>query len=57
MKPRSSAHDHHQHGTHLPAASAGHAEDGGHDRHVGHSVETFRDKFWITLVLSIPTLV
>jgi P-type Cu2+ transporter len=30
---------------------------GGHDRHAGHSVEMFREKFWGTLLLSIPTLV
>ena len=29
----------------------------GHDKHAGHSVEMFRDKFWVTLLLTIPTLV
>jgi P-type Cu2+ transporter len=29
----------------------------GHDRHAGHSVAMFRDKFWITLLLTLPTLV
>ena len=28
----------------------------GHDRHSGHSVEMFRQKFWISLALTIPTL-
>ncbi len=28
----------------------------GHDRHAGHSVARFRDKFWGTLALSVPTL-
>jgi Cu2+-exporting ATPase len=28
-----------------------------HDKHAGHSVAMFRDKFWITLALTIPTLV
>ena len=42
-----------QHGT---AGHAGHAEPGAHDRHEGHSVAMFRDRFWITLLLSIPTL-
>jgi Cu2+-exporting ATPase len=32
-------------------------EAGAHDRHAGHSVEMFRDKFWITLFLTLPTLV
>jgi Cu2+-exporting ATPase len=30
---------------------------GAHDRHQGHSVAMFRDRFWITLLLSLPTLV
>jgi Cu2+-exporting ATPase len=28
----------------------------GHDRHAGHSVRTFRDKFWLTLALTIPVI-
>ena len=28
-----------------------------HNKHAGHSVAMFRDKFWISLVLTIPTLV
>jgi P-type Cu2+ transporter len=30
---------------------------GGHDKHAGHSVAMFRDKFWLSLVLTIPTLI
>jgi Cu2+-exporting ATPase len=30
---------------------------GGHDKHAGHSVAMFRDKFWIALLLTIPTLI
>ena len=44
---------HDQHGT---TGHAGRGEPGAHDRHAGHSVAMFRDKFWITLLLSIPTL-
>jgi Cu2+-exporting ATPase len=33
------------------------AEHAGHDKHAGHSVAMFREKFWISLVLTIPTLV
>jgi Cu2+-exporting ATPase len=29
----------------------------GHDRHEGHSVAMFRDKFWLTLVLTIPVVI
>ncbi len=48
-----SMHEHHQaHATHHPADP--HA---GHDKHAGHSVAMFRDKFWISLLLTIPTLV
>ena len=28
----------------------------GHDKHAGHSVAMFRDKFWLSLVLSIPVV-
>src|ERR1700741_4138810 len=30
---------------------------GGDDTHAGHSVEMFRQKFWGTLLLSIPTVI
>ena len=29
----------------------------GHDKHRGHSVQGFRDKFWVSLALTIPTVV
>jgi Cu2+-exporting ATPase len=29
----------------------------GHDRHAGHSVAMFRDRFWFALLLTLPTLV
>jgi len=35
----------------------GHAGHQGHDQHAGHSVEMFRDKFWWSVVLTVPTLV
>ena len=28
----------------------------GHDRHTGHSVATFRDKFWLSFGLTIPVV-
>ena len=34
-----------------------HHGNAGHDRHAGHSVAMFRDKFWLSLALTIPTLV
>jgi Cu2+-exporting ATPase len=43
------------------AAHAGHQMAGqaasGHDRHAGHSVAMFRDKFWLSLALTIPVVV
>lgn len=46
------------------AADAAHAAGGlvvdehaGQDKHAGHSVAMFRDKFWWSLVLTLPTLV
>jgi len=33
-----------------------HSRD-GHDRHAGHSVAMFRDKFWLSLALTIPVVV
>src|SRR6202165_536488 len=29
---------------------------GSHDRHAGHSVAMFRDKFWLSFVLTIPVV-
>jgi P-type Cu2+ transporter len=57
-----------QHGDHAGQhAGMTHAEHGemshgagahdGHDKHAGHSVSMFRDKFWISLLLTIPTLI
>ena len=50
--------DHSMHAMHAastkPDADAAHAS---HDRHAGHSVAMFRDKFWVSLLLTVPTLV
>ena len=43
--PSATGHDHH---------AAGGA--GGHDKHSGHSVAMFRDKFWLSLALTIPVV-
>ena len=61
-------HSAHDHPTMPPAAGehgdahAGHRgndreEHAGHDKHAGHSAAMFRQKFWGTLLLSIPTVV
>ncbi len=33
-----------------------HAAGRGHDRHAGHSVAMFRDRFWLSLLLTLPVL-
>jgi Cu2+-exporting ATPase len=54
------------HAHHAEMSHAGHAAGapgmqggahGGHDKHAGHSVAMFRDKFWISFLLTIPTLI
>jgi Cu2+-exporting ATPase len=39
---------------HLAPSQAQHS---GHDKHAGHSVAMFRNKFWVSLALTVPTLV
>lgn len=34
-----------------------HHEHAEHDKHAGHSVKMFKDKFWVSLLLTIPVLV
>jgi Cu2+-exporting ATPase len=48
---RAAAHAHHIAGD---DAQSGH---GAHDKHAGHSVAMFRDKFWVSLLLTVPTLI
>ncbi len=42
---------------HAGTAHADHRGGGGHDRHAGHSVAMFRDKFWLSFALTIPVLI
>ena len=44
------------HGAHTGHASPDQQEHGAHDKHAGHSVAMFRQKFWGTFLLSIPTV-
>jgi P-type Cu2+ transporter len=46
-------HDHHHHTGRTEVADA-HA---GHDKHAGHSVTMFRDRFWLALPLTVPTVI
>jgi Cu2+-exporting ATPase len=45
-------HPHH----HEQAMAADRPTDGGHDRHAGHSVAMFRDRFWLSLALTVPVV-
>jgi P-type Cu2+ transporter len=49
--------DAHAHGGHDMPRPEGIREHAAHDKHAGHSVAMFRDKFWVTLLLTLPTLV
>ncbi len=45
------------HGHHSEHHGAGHADHaGGHDKHAGHSVAMFRDRFWLSLILTLPVV-
>jgi Cu2+-exporting ATPase len=52
------AHDEHERTAHVadhePGGDDGHA---AHDKHAGHSVAMFRDRFWLSLLLSVPVLI
>ena len=54
-------HDHSAHAAHDHSAHAAHDHSGhsGHDHssHAGHDPAIFKRKFWLTLVLTIPTLI
>lgn len=49
--------NHHHHHEHHAAPRAGGATDrAGHDQHAGHSPKMFRDKFWLSLILTVPVV-
>src|SRR6516165_5862531 len=52
-KPDSPPAEHEGHGMH-PSTTGAHAS---HDRHAGHSVAMFREKFWMSLALTVPVVV
>src|SRR6202142_1150854 len=39
-----------------PAGRRRSKSHGNHDRHAGHSVAMFRDKFWLSFALTIPVI-
>ena len=48
---------HHMHSSGDRPTGGKHEAHAGHDKHAGHSVEMFRQKFWGTLLLTIPTVI
>ena len=44
-------------GSHDHPVHEAHDGDTGHDKHAGHSVAMFRDRFWLSLILTLPVLV
>lgn len=44
---------HRRDGASHPRSGHAHAD---HDKHAGHSVAMFRDRFWLSLFLTLPTL-
>ncbi|MGM0559251.1 MAG: heavy metal translocating P-type ATPase [Myxococcota bacterium] len=54
----------HSHSDHSDHDHEGHDHEGhdgeehdGHDKHAGHSVSMFRDKFWLSLILTVPVVI
>ncbi|MFW5888506.1 MAG: copper-translocating P-type ATPase [Patescibacteria group bacterium] len=46
----------HQHHHHQNDHASGHEDHGGHDTHAGHSVAMFKDRFFLSLLLTVPIL-
>ena len=54
------AHEHHHHPSPSEPKhahpSGEHASHTGHDKHAGHTPEMFRDRFFVSLLLTLPIL-
>ena len=55
-RPPADRFDQGTHGRNHSGEGPGH-EHGGHDKHAGHSVEMFRRLFWVSLALTVPTII
>jgi P-type Cu2+ transporter len=53
--PLTREHSHVTHESHLAPKPANHATH-GHDKHAGHTPQMFRDRFWLSLLLTLPIL-
>ena len=40
-----------------PGPASGHSGHGNHDKHEGHSPAMFRDRFWLSLALTVPVVI
>jgi P-type Cu2+ transporter len=49
-------HEGHGHGEHSGHDHGGHGAHAGHDAHEGHSPEMFRDRFWLSFLLTLPVV-
>lgn len=56
-RPPKSVHPEHSQQRVAEKHAHGEAHSRAHDNHAGHSIAMFRRKFWVSLVLTIPTLV
>jgi Cu2+-exporting ATPase len=56
MEMDQAANHKHEHNADPHAGHKMSAAQGSHDRHAGHSVAMFRDKFWLSLALTIPVV-
>jgi len=57
MRSSAMEHDHHAAGHSQSAKHSAHEGTSGPDTHAGHSLARFRNRFWTSLLLTIPTLV
>ncbi len=48
--------DHPRHHEPVSGGHNRHSAGAGHDKHAGHSVAMFRDRFWLSLALTIPVV-
>ncbi len=48
---------HRDHKNSASKGSSGRLDHKNHDKHAGHTVEMFRTRFWVSLVLTVPTLI
>ena len=53
LEPANTSAVHRGHADHVSDAGMESESHAGHDKHAGHSVAMFRDKFWISLLLTI----